>query len=272
MLYHSISNQKKMESLSMNASRTPSILRWFSLLLLSALLLSACAPAVTQVPSTPPPSTPTATNPPAPTATSVQSEPTAQTTNGTIPAMPPTKASEVTTYKLVPGESKVSYEVGETFLNQNNRYNLAKGITTQVTGEITGDKNNPAAARIGAIQIDISQFKSDNDRRDGYIRSNGLESSKYPMAKFTPTKIDALPAAYQEGSQVSFKITGDLTIKETTRPVTWNVTSKLTGTTLSGQATTEILMSDFKVGPISIMGILNTEDKVKLTFDFVARP
>jgi hypothetical protein len=31
-------------------------------------------------------------------------------------------------------------------------------------------------------------------------------------------------------------------------------------------------MSDFKIGPISIGGVLNTEDAVKIRFDFVARP
>lgn len=257
-----------METFPMNTPHTFSALRWLSLIVLATLLFTACAPAATPVPTTPPLPAPTATNPPAATATTAQS---GAATQVPAPTVAPTKTSE-TTYKLVPGESKVTYEVGETFLNQNNRYNLAKGVTTQVTGEIYGDKSNPAAARIGAIQIDISQFKSDNDRRDSYIRNNGLQSTKYPLAKFTPTKIDALPATYQEGSEVNFKITGDLTIKETTRPVTWTVTSKLTGTTLSGQATTEILMSDFKVGPISILGILNTEDKIQLTFDFVARP
>lgn len=250
----------------MNTPRTFSALRWLSLTVMAALMFTACAPAAT--PTAAPLPAPTTTNPPSATATTTQS---GAATQAPPPTAAPTKTSE-TTYKLVAGESKVTYEVGETFLNQNNRYNLAKGVTTQVTGEIYGDKSNPAAARIGAIQIDISQFKSDNDRRDGYIRNNGLQSSKYPLAKFTPTKIDALPAAYQEGSEVSFKITGDLTIKETTRPVTWSVTSKLTGTTLSGQAIAEILMSDFKVGPISILGVLNTEDKVKLTFDFIAKP
>jgi hypothetical protein len=42
--------------------------------------------------------------------------------------------------------------------------------------------------------------------------------------------------------------------------------------TIAGQATTTFLMSDFGFGPISIMGMLNTEDEVKITVDFVARP
>jgi hypothetical protein len=54
--------------------------------------------------------------------------------------------------------------------------------------------------------------------------------------------------------------------------VTWNVTTQLANGVITGEATTEILMSNFNVGPISLLGMLNTEDKVKLTFDFVAKP
>jgi hypothetical protein len=42
--------------------------------------------------------------------------------------------------------------------------------------------------------------------------------------------------------------------------------------TLTGEATTTILMSDFGVGPISILGFIETEDEVILNFNFVAQP
>ncbi|MDO8971826.1 MAG: YceI family protein [Saprospiraceae bacterium] len=271
MFYHLTSNEF-LENINMNIVIPRHTLRALSLVLLLALLLVACAPAVT-------PAAPTSTNPPTPTATAT-ARPTeapkateAMKSTDAIKATNPSSApSGKTTYKIVPGDSKVTYEVGETFLNQNNRFNLAKGVTSQVTGQVFGDKANPTASSMGEIQIDISQFKSDSDRRDGYIRGNGLESGKYPIAKFVPTKIETLPASYTEGSEHSFKVSGDLTIKQTTKPVTWEVTTKLVGDTLTGKATTELLMSDFKVGPISILGVLNTEDKVKLTFDFVAKP
>ena len=67
-------------------------------------------------------------------------------------------------------------------------------------------------------------------------------------------------------------MTGDLTVKETTRPVTFDVTASLQGDTLTGRAETTILMSDFGVGPISILGVLTTEDQAKLILEFVARP
>jgi hypothetical protein len=53
--------------------------------------------------------------------------------------------------------------------------------------------------------------------------------------------------------------------------VTFEVTLVGDGVTMTGEATTTILMSDFGFGPISIGGILNTEDEVKVTFAFVAR-
>jgi polyisoprenoid-binding protein YceI len=66
-------------------------------------------------------------------------------------------------------------------------------------------------------------------------------------------------------------VTGDLLVRETTRPVTFEVTASLNGDALTGTATTTILMSDFGVGPITILGVLGTEDQVKLAFEFVAR-
>ncbi|NMC81001.1 MAG: YceI family protein, partial [Chloroflexi bacterium] len=48
--------------------------------------------------------------------------------------------------------------------------------------------------------------------------------------------------------------------------------ARLNGDTLSGTATSSVLMSDFGIGPISLVGMLQTEDEVKLTLNFVARP
>ena len=193
-----------------------------------------------------------------------------------IPTEPPAAseapASGPTTYKIVPGESTVTYEVGETFFNQNNRFNLAMGVTSQVAGEVQLDAANPQGAQVSPITIDISQFQSDSNRRDERIRQQWLESARYPTATFTPTSIDGLPATYTEGQPLTFTMTGDLTVKETTKPVTFDVTATLQGDVLAGTATTNILLSDFGVGPIEIAGMLGTEDGAKLTLAFVARP
>ena len=188
------------------------------------------------------------------------------------PAATEAASAGAVVYKLVPGESVLQYEVGETFLNQGNVFNKAVGRTPQVSGEVTFDPSAPQNSSLGTITADVSQFTSDSDRRDNAIRGRFLESSQFPNVTFNATSIEGLPQTYQEGQEITFKVSGDLTIRDVTKPVTFDVKATLSGGTLSGEAVTTILMSDFGFGPISIAGILNTEDQAKVTLAFVARP
>ena len=172
---------------------------------------------------------------------------------------------------IVPAESQVSYRVAETLFNQNNRLNIAVGTTSVIKGEITIDRAHPANSHIGTIIVDISQFKSDSARRDNMIRQNWLESSKFPMAEFTPTEIRGLPEAYQDGRDVMLQVSGNLKIRTVVRPTTFAVAVKLDGAALSGSATATILMTDFGFDPPSIFGILKAENEARLELRFVAR-
>lgn len=176
------------------------------------------------------------------------------------------------TYVIVPEESSASYEVGEVFFNQNNRHNIAVGSTQAIQGSVTLDAANPQSAQVSAITVDISALQSDEAMRDNRIRRQWLQSSTYPLATFTPTAITGLPAAYTEGEQVNFQVTGDLTIRDDTQSVTFDVTARLENGELRGSASTLILMTDFGFDPPSIAGILQAENEVNVRFDFVARP
>ncbi len=175
-------------------------------------------------------------------------------------------------YQIVAGESTLSYEVGEVLISQDNRFATAIGVTSDISGMISLDGVNPQSTTIGTITVDISLFRSDSKKRDSTIRSRFLESSKYPQVIFAPTGIVGLPESYQPGETINFQVVGDTTIRETTLPLTFEVTAVLDGAALSGQAVTTFLMSDFGFGPISIAGILNTEDEVKIFLNFIARP
>jgi len=237
------------------------------LALLALLILAGCATQTTPSPTLPP--APSATQP------AVQSTETPSSTSTEDPAGSPTQElaqpSGQQEFNIVPGESSVSYEVGETFFNQNNRFNTAIGTTTQLSGKITIDLANPQNSSIDTIEVDISRLQSDSGRRDNMIRDRFLESNRYPIATFVPNQIDGLPASYTAGETLNFKVSGDLTVHEVTQPVTFDVQVTLANNELQGTATTSILMSDFGVGPIEMAGILGTEDQVKINMEFVAR-
>jgi polyisoprenoid-binding protein YceI len=200
------------------------------------------------------------TQPPAPTE-AAQPQP----TEAAAPA-----AGSATVYRIDAAQSEARYEVGETFF-QGNRYNLAVGRTKGIAGDVLVDFATPANSQIGTLVINVSQLTSDEGRRDNYIRNNALESARFPEATFKPTKIEGIPASVKPGDSLTLKVTGDLTVKETTKPVTFDVTLTVDQDKLTGSAATEILLSDFGAGPIQL-AMLQTEDKAKLVFDFVAVP
>jgi polyisoprenoid-binding protein YceI len=82
------------------------------------------------------------------------------------------------------------------------------------TGEI--DVDHPEHSKIGAT-INAASIRSHNETRDNDLRSgNFLEVDKYPTMTFKSTRIE--PAGKDK-----YKLTGDLTIKGVTKPITLQV-------------------------------------------------
>ncbi len=105
-----------------------------------------------------------------------------------------------TRYAIAATNSKATYKVNETFINQGNRFNTAQGTIGDITGDITINKQNPSLSTVGTIKVDISKLASDSGQRDNQIRNRWLESTKYPTATFVPKRLEGLPTTpYTDG-------------------------------------------------------------------------
>lgn len=231
------------------------------------LLLAACQSA------TPAPVLPTETIPP-PTATTAPATPTVEEAPQIAPTEEMSAAVSASTilFQVIPEQSRVVYEVGEVFFNQGNRFAVAVGVTNQVSGEIVVAVDHPQNSTLGVFQVDISQFTSDSSRRDNAIRQRYLESESYPIATFEPLEYSDLPESYTPGEEITFSVTGNLTIRQKTLPATFEVTLIAQPDQITGEAVTTFTMSSYEFGPINIAGILKTEDEVRVIFTFVAEP
>jgi polyisoprenoid-binding protein YceI len=174
-------------------------------------------------------------------------------------------------YVIDTAASEALYHVGETFINRGNAFKVAVGTTHDIQGEILIDRARPQQSRIGPITVNISQLTSDSRRRDNAIRRRWLESATYPTAVFTPTSIQGLPGAYVDGRDIPVRIAGNLRVRDVTKPATFTGTVNLTGDTLTGNATTTVLMTDFGFNPPSILGFLNAENQAQLEIKLTAR-
>ena len=186
------------------------------------------------------------------------------------PTAAPTNTVEITRFLIDTNQSSVSYGVGETFLSQGNRYNYAIGVTTIVSGEILVDTNNPSDSTIGEITVDISAFQSDKSRRDKAIRDRWLQSSKFPVAVFSPTELRGLPNQYTHGDVLDFEIAGNLTVRDVSRPTIFTAKVSMNDERLTGQANTSVRMTDFDFDPPTVAGMIEAENNVDITFEFVA--
>jgi polyisoprenoid-binding protein YceI len=130
-------------------------------------------------------------------------------------------------WKLDPAHSAAEFSARHMMIT------TVRGGFKNVNGIINYDPANPAASSV-EVTIDTNQITSTGvEQRDGHLRSpDFLDVANYPTITFKSTKVE--PNA--DGSQA--KITGDLTIRGVTRPVT--LQAELLGQAKSPYGTTNI--------------------------------
>ena len=222
---------------------------------------SAPAAAVTVATAAPAPAAATAA--PAPAAATAAPAPAAATAA-------PAAATSLRTFAIVPAQTEASYEVQEQFLQQNLPVK-AIGRTNEVTGTFRFTQDGQPSGEVTKIVVDLRTLKSDSDRRDNAIRGRWLESDTYPLAEFVSTGVEGTPASYKDGDQVTFKLNGNMTIRNVTKPASFDITGTLKGDTVTGTATTNLLMKDFGFDPPVIAGVLTVKDGVTITVNFTAK-
>lgn len=141
--------------------------------------------------------------------------------------------------------------------------NTAVGRTPDVTGTMTvaGDQ-----VTVVDVEVDLTTLQSDNGRRDGALRSRGLESDRFPTATFSLTEPLALPAGVDAGERVTTQATGDLTIHGVTQPVTLTVDAQLSGTTAAIVGQAPVRLADFDIDPPTGFSVLSINEDG--TFEF----
>src|SRR5690606_13787313 len=115
--------------------------------------------------------------------------------------------------------------------------NDAVGETSAITGALVLDENGAIVREESRFEVDLSTLKSDSDRRDNYVRRRTLQTEEYPTAVFVPTAIRSAPSPLPTSGEFTFELDGELTIREVTRPITWQVTARAADGTYSGTAT-----------------------------------
>jgi len=201
---------------------------------------------------------------PVPTATPLPARaPVSTTTAVAVGAQVPTGGTVIT----ISFGTKARYLVKEQLVGKNFP-NDAIGETPDVAGSIVLGPDG-AVQPGSSITVKTTTLKSDESRRDNYLRTSSLETARYPEVKTVPKSVEGLPWPLPASGQVSFKLTGDMTVHGQTKPVTWDVTADLGANRATGMATTRFKFGDFGMSVPRAFIVLSVEDDIRLEIDFV---
>ena len=180
-----------------------------------------------------------------------------------------TEVSSEDTAVTIQNGSVARYRVQEQ-LARLSVPNDAVGETPDVTGTIVFGADGAVAPDRSRIVVDLSTLKSDENRRDNFLRTDTLESNKYPLAEFTVKDAPGLPQPLPDSGEFTFQLQGDMTLHGVTSPLTWEVTATFTPDSAQGSAQTTFTFDTFNMDKPSLFFILSVEDEIRLELDFIA--
>jgi polyisoprenoid-binding protein YceI len=183
----------------------------------------------------------------------------------------PLAAQEASRWRVAPQENEARYLVREQ-LARFEFPNDAVGRTSQVTGAIVLDGNGQVVAGESRFVINMASLESDSDRRDNFVRRNTLQTDAHPNVVFVPRSFTGLPWPLPESGAMQFRMTGDLTVRGETRPVTWEVMAQVSNGALRGEARTQFTFADFDITKPRVASVLSVADDIRLEYSFFLVP
>ena len=185
--------------------------------------------------------------------------------------LPPLGNAPPGTVQLVvdPNSSQASYHARER-LAGNDLPSDAVGTTHDVNGTIVLNPDGSVNTGQSQVTLDLTTLMSDEDQRDNFIKTNTLQVNQFPTATFVPTRVVGLDTPLPTSGQQSFQLLGDLTVHGVTQPVSWDVSAQFGDTSVSGDATTGIRLTDFGIAIPTVAVVLTLNDALTLDLQFVA--
>jgi polyisoprenoid-binding protein YceI len=165
--------------------------------------------------------------------------------------------------------SKATYRVREQ-LARLNFPNDAVGETGAVTGAIVIRPDGTFAPE-SKLTVDLRTVKSDEGRRDAFLRENTLHTDKFPFTEFVPKRHTGMPNPLPVSGTAKFQLIGDQTIHGTTAEQTWDVVATFAPDLVSATATARFPFAKYGLTQPKVFGLLSVEDDIRLEMVIRAR-
>jgi len=149
--------------------------------------------------------------------------------------------------------SFVQYRAKEQFAGATIETD-ATGRTSDVQASMTINGTTVSGVRVTA---NLASLKSDKDRRDEKLKTDGLQTNEFPTAAFVQTQPLTLAEVPSKGATVSTAAIGDLTLHGITRRVSVPLDGRWDGQTVQVVGELPIRFAEYGITPPNIGGFVN---------------
>src|SRR4051812_35985601 len=132
--------------------------------------------------------------------------------------------------------------------------NTAVGRTGDVTGSLTLAGSKITAATITG---NLTSLHSDDNRRDGQLSRQGIQTSQFPTATFTLTSPLDLGSVPADGATFTANAAGQLTLHGVTKDVTIAIKAKRSGDVVVVAGTLPIVFADYGISKPNSFTVLS---------------
>ena len=185
----------------------------------------------------------------------------------TAPATPAASTATFLRFVVAPTGNEARYRVREQLVGRDLPNDVI-GATKDVTGRLLVEPDGTVIRDSSKIVVQVATLKTDQTRRDNYLRRNTLETAKYPTVDVVPQTFSGITSPIAPGTSREFSLVANVTIHGVTRPTTWQVTARAEGKDVVGTAKTAFTFKDFNLEQPRVPIVLSVADTVRLEYDF----
>lgn len=114
------------------------------------------------------------------------------------------------TYKLDPTHSEVTFKVKHMMITN------VTGNFSKFDAEMQSDKDDFSDAKV-SFEADVNSISTNNEQRDGHLKSEDFfAADKFPKISFQSTEMKKI-------SDDEYRLSGNITVRDVTKPITFNV-------------------------------------------------
>lgn len=158
--------------------------------------------------------------------------------------------------------SKAEYRIREQ-LARLNFPNDAVGTTESVAGAIVVNADGSFAPE-SKLTVDMRSLRTDEPKRDGFVRENTLETNRYPSAEFVPRRHKGMPMPLPASGTANFQLAGDMRLHGVTAEQAWDVAATFAPDAVTAKATTRFNFAKYKITIPRVFGLLSVDDDIRL--------